>query len=106
MHSSAGLAIVGRDAELSTLRRLLEETRAGSSRVAVLEGEPGIGKTRLAQEITGYAAAADIAILSGVAEALQKDRPFGVIADALHIDDTPEDPARQRIAELLGAVPE
>ena len=106
MHSSAGLAIVGRDAELATLRRLLEETRAGSSRVAVLEGEPGIGKTRLAQEITGYAAAADIAILSGVAEALQKDRPFGVIADALHIDDRPEDPARQRIAELLGAVPE
>ncbi len=42
--------LVGRDAELDELGRCWDEAQAGSRRVAVLAGEPGIGKTRLAAE--------------------------------------------------------
>jgi DNA-binding SARP family transcriptional activator/tetratricopeptide (TPR) repeat protein len=38
---------VGREAELHALRQLFDASETGSSRLALLEGEPGIGKTRL-----------------------------------------------------------
>ena len=43
--------LIGRDSELATLRRLWRETVAGKGRVAVLSGEPGIGKSHLVQAI-------------------------------------------------------
>ncbi len=48
---------VGRAAELAVLRAHLSVTRAGPGRVVLVEGEPGVGKTRLAEEVTIEAAA-------------------------------------------------
>lgn len=45
----------GRDAELSTLRATYDEALGGQGRVCLLLGEPGIGKTRLAEEFAGSA---------------------------------------------------
>ncbi len=42
---------VGREEELERLRALWHEAAAGSPRVALLGGEPGAGKTRLAREL-------------------------------------------------------
>jgi class 3 adenylate cyclase len=42
--------MVGRDAELATLVRLCDAVRAGMGRVAVVVGEPGLGKSRLIAE--------------------------------------------------------
>jgi class 3 adenylate cyclase len=42
--------LVGRDAELVTLGRALREAARGRGSVALLLGEPGLGKTRLVQE--------------------------------------------------------
>ncbi len=49
---AAGLQspMVGRDAELATLLQLCEAVRAGLGRVALIVGEPGLGKTRLIAE--------------------------------------------------------
>ncbi len=55
-----GPALVGRDVELAALLTALDES-ADDARFAVIEGEPGIGKTRLADEL-GCAAAARGAI--------------------------------------------
>jgi tetratricopeptide (TPR) repeat protein len=46
---------VGRDAELSRLRQAFDEAFAGRGGVVLLVGEPGIGKTRAAQELETYA---------------------------------------------------
>ena len=46
---------VGRDREMGELNTALEETLAGQSRLVMLVGEPGIGKTRTAQELASRA---------------------------------------------------
>jgi len=50
-------AFVGRERELAELRAALDEAIAGHGRLFLLSGEPGIGKTRLAEEISRDAAA-------------------------------------------------
>src|SRR5437870_10743139 len=42
---------VGREAERAELRRLLEQAVAGHGSIVLIRGEPGVGKTRLAQEL-------------------------------------------------------
>jgi tetratricopeptide (TPR) repeat protein len=50
-------AFVGRERELSELRAALDDVSAGHGRLFLLSDEPGIGKTRLAEEICNDAAA-------------------------------------------------
>lgn len=49
-------AFVGRDSELSSLAEYLEAALDGHPSVVLCRGEPGIGKTRLAQELAALAA--------------------------------------------------
>ena len=60
-----GDSIVGRRRELDALRTWLEATRNGNGRLVLCAGEPGIGKTRLAQELAGIALASGIAVAWG-----------------------------------------
>jgi DNA-binding CsgD family transcriptional regulator len=46
---------VGRDAELDVAQQTLDEALAGDGRVLLVAGEPGIGKTRLVEELGGLA---------------------------------------------------
>ena len=57
--------LVGRDAELLALGRRWEEARGGRTGVAMLVGEPGIGKTRLATEFCCGAYADGALVLLG-----------------------------------------
>jgi class 3 adenylate cyclase len=57
--------LVGRDAQLDKLRDRWQETREGARRVAVLVGEPGIGKTRLAAEFCRRAHSEGALVLLG-----------------------------------------
>src|SRR5688572_2711045 len=53
-------AFVGRDAELNELRRALAEATQGRGSLFLVSGEPGIGKTRLAEELLARAAEAGV----------------------------------------------
>lgn len=48
-------AFVGRDRELGVLLECLDEALRGRANLVVCVGEPGIGKTRLVEELTGQA---------------------------------------------------
>jgi eukaryotic-like serine/threonine-protein kinase len=51
----AGGVFVGREREIDELRAGLEESLSGRGRLFMLVGEPGIGKTRTAEELITYA---------------------------------------------------
>ena len=48
--------LIGRAAELSSLGAALDDARAGQGRVVVVEGDAGLGKTRLVEHFTSQAA--------------------------------------------------
>lgn len=50
-----GHVFVGRQQEMVRLNAALDGVRAGHGRLVVLAGEPGIGKTRIAQELASLA---------------------------------------------------
>ncbi|WP_329264909.1 AAA family ATPase [Streptomyces sp. NBC_01478] len=49
-------SLVGRAEELAVLRRTMEPAFAGGTAIGVVEGEPGVGKTRLLEEAVAEAA--------------------------------------------------
>ncbi|HEX6116038.1 MAG TPA: AAA family ATPase [Solirubrobacterales bacterium] len=51
----AGGVFVGRERELGELRAAADEARGGAGGLVLLVGEPGIGKTRTAEEVATYA---------------------------------------------------
>jgi class 3 adenylate cyclase/DNA-binding CsgD family transcriptional regulator/tetratricopeptide (TPR) repeat protein len=56
---------VGRQRELKMLRDAFDQANAARGRIVMLAGEPGIGKTRTAQELAAHAAAHEAAVLWG-----------------------------------------
>ena len=62
---SARGAFVGRERELAELATGLDDTFAGRGRVFLLGGEPGIGKSRLAEELIAHATPRGAQILVG-----------------------------------------
>lgn len=74
--------LVGRTEELVFLQERLEETMQGRPRVVVIDGEEGIGKSRLAAELANRAHDIGLTVLHG---ACDKDpgAPFAPVVDAL-----------------------
>ncbi len=56
---------VGREEEVGNLRRGVDEALSGRARIFTLMGEPGIGKTRLCEELTTYASMRGAQVLWG-----------------------------------------
>ena len=75
--------LVGRDDELGSLERMLDEVDRGRSTALALVGEPGIGKTRLLRELGALAESRGHLVLYGSASELERDLPFSVFVDAL-----------------------
>ncbi|MEA2436046.1 MAG: hypothetical protein QOF65_602, partial [Thermoleophilaceae bacterium] len=61
----ASATFVGRERELAELGRALEDVLAGSGRVVLVSGEPGIGKSRLAEEVMAEARARGARTVAG-----------------------------------------
>jgi DNA-binding CsgD family transcriptional regulator len=74
---------VGRDAELERLDAALSAVAGGAPACVALEGEPGIGKTRLLRELRDRAEARGHLVLGGAAAEFERSVPFSVWADAL-----------------------
>src|SRR5260221_6866489 len=56
----------GRGSECGALDRLIEAVRAGASRVLVVRGEPGVGKTALLDYLAGHAPGCQMVRAAGV----------------------------------------
>jgi DNA-binding CsgD family transcriptional regulator len=99
--SAAGQPLFGRSAEMETLLGLLERTEQGLGAAAFIRGEAGIGKTSLAVVLADQALARGFRVLQGAASELERDRPFGALAQAFEIGSHSSDHERADIARLL-----
>ncbi|MCH7984024.1 MAG: serine/threonine-protein kinase PknK, partial [Chloroflexi bacterium] len=65
LDSMAGGVFVGRHREMDQMKAAFEEVLSGKGRMVTLVGEPGIGKTRTAQELATYASMPGVQVLWG-----------------------------------------
>ncbi len=93
--------LIGRAQELARLRSLVESIASGSALTVFIEGEAGIGKTRLLVSLMDEARDRGVAVFYGAAHPLERIRPFGVLVDALDLRRTSRDPRRAAIGSLL-----
>ena len=99
--ATPALHLRGRTAELAVLGAALDRVASGSPAVVLVEGEPGIGKTRLLDEALADARGRGMEVAAGRAGELERTRPFGVVADAFGCSRSSPDPRRAAIAGLL-----
>ena len=74
--------ICGREAEIQTLGEALDRVACGGPAIVLVEGEAGIGKTRLLAKALEDARGRGMHVAAGRAEELERTRPFGVLAGA------------------------
>ena len=75
--------LVAREPEMRQLLSALDAVQAGTGRVCFLVGEPGVGKTRLAQEVSLVAREHGFLIITGRCYAPQETVPYFPFLEAL-----------------------
>jgi DNA-binding CsgD family transcriptional regulator/tetratricopeptide (TPR) repeat protein len=93
--------LAGRDRELATAGELVTALAGGRGGLAWIGGEPGIGKSALADVITARAAAAGCRVFRGGGDELAQAFPLRLMADCLGISERSADPRQVMIARLL-----
>jgi transcriptional regulator with XRE-family HTH domain len=90
--------LVARAEELGRLLEALEATEGGSGRLVLLAGEPGIGKTRLAQEVCVRAWERRFVVAAGRCYEAHSGVPFYPFLEAL---DTLYEEASQEVRQAI-----
>src|SRR5215467_7831973 len=75
--------LVGRQRELDSLWNQFEQSITGRLRVALVAGEPGIGKTRLLRAVAGRAGQSGASVLRGGASEAEGMPPYLPFLEAL-----------------------
>jgi class 3 adenylate cyclase/tetratricopeptide (TPR) repeat protein len=90
---------VGRRDEMEQLKAALEQALSGKVTLAFLAGEPGIGKTRLAEEFAVYASLRGGQLLSGRCFEGEQTIPYRPLVDALrqYVRAHPDQELRQEM---------
>ena len=103
--------LLGRAAELSTLIKVYHAAQHGHTQVVLLEGEVGIGKTRLASEFLAWAEMEGADVLQGQAFETGGQLPYRPLIEALRPrierENAPDDLLSDMwLAELARLLPE
>lgn len=69
-------SLVGRKAELATFSRLVDGVETGSSHILILEGEAGIGKSRLVEEMIHMTRERGLVSLLGMGRSIERQTPY------------------------------
>jgi DNA-binding CsgD family transcriptional regulator/tetratricopeptide (TPR) repeat protein len=93
----------GRGPEAEALAEALDIVAAGRPALVLVEGEAGIGKTRLLDAALQDARARGMQVARGAAQELEQARPFGLVAAAFRCVRSAADPRRAAIADLLAS---
>jgi tetratricopeptide (TPR) repeat protein len=103
LDSLAGGVFVGRQREMGDLKAALEDALSGRGRLVTLVGEPGIGKTRTAQELATYAGLRGAQVLWGRSYEEQGVPPYWPWVQAIRSYVRERDPEQLRSEMGSGA---
>jgi len=97
----AGGTFIGRAAEMETLRARVDAALGGHGSLVMVVGEPGIGKTRLTEEIGVYARLRGMQVLRGNCHETEAGLPFLPFIEALResVADQTEEQLRTALGE-------
>src|SRR6478672_1000082 len=76
-------SLVGRDREWDALMHAWRTAADGTGRIALIEGDAGVGKSRLADDLSRWVSANGGIVLRGRAYDVRGGAPFGTIIEAL-----------------------
>lgn len=108
---AAGRPLLGRDEELRILHGLLEDTRMGATRSALVYAAAGMGKSHVAADVAEYARRSGFTVLHGRCLPQSSAAPYlswrTILTAALKIDQYPDQAIqRERLATTLQAIGE
>ena len=92
---------VGRETQRATATGLLDALLLGRGGVLWIDGEPGMGKTVLVDELADSAVRRGATVLRAAGDELVEDFPLRLMAECLDVSSRSADPARAEIAALL-----
>ena len=95
----AWVRFIGRDRELQTMRSAVDGAMGGRGAMLMIVGEPGIGKTRLADEASVYARLRGSQVLLGRCYETEASLPYIPFVQAIRAYVAEQDPEQLR-AEL------
>lgn len=93
--------LVGRDAELTSAVEQVQAVARGAASTLLVQGEAGIGKSRLLQSVAALADQAGMSVLRGAAHPFDGARPFGAVAQALDLSIRSTDARRAAVGRVL-----
>jgi DNA-binding SARP family transcriptional activator len=80
---SLRLPFVGREREWTLLSGVLQQVMDGRGQIVLVAGEPGIGKTRLLEELAGLATARGVRVLMGCCYEMEQNMAYAPIVEVL-----------------------
>ena len=103
---------VGRDTELDQMQEVLEDALGGDGRILLISGDPGIGKTRMAEQLAIYAGIRGANVHWGRCHEAESAPPYWPWSEAVRSYVRDADPVGlrwqlgSRAAEVAQIVPE
>jgi predicted ATPase len=94
--------MVGRATELAALRSIVDEVAGGQSRVVLLSGEAGIGKSRLAAEAKAYVTAQGFIVMQGQCFPTDRSCPYAPLLEVLRSHFATSSP--ERVTAEMGSL--
>ena len=94
-------ALIGRESEMALLTGLIKEVAKGRGSSALIEGEPGIGKSALVRAAVAEAPDAGCQVFWGAGDELGQALPLLPFLDGLRVREPSTNPRRNTIVQLL-----
>ena len=93
--------LIGRESEMALLTGLIKEVAKGRGSSALIEGEPGIGKSALVRAAVAEAPDAGCQVFWGAGDELGQALPLLPFLDGLRVREPSTNPRRNTIVQLL-----